>query len=281
MCKSRLQVGLSGLPGNPVGYIGSTHTVMKTIRKQSGISLIETVIGVVILGLLMGGVVAGTELIANARVRTLLVEQDAIKVAYFGFRDRFRALPGDYSAASINISCTPACSNGDGNGVITGITDVPPAQINEHLAVWEHLSNSGFLTGNYSYAAVESPRTSPVLVYGQYPLLKFDAVYDGAASARHNLKVGSQVPSNILAEIDRKIDDGYATTGAYRFSSIVPSGNAPSSGNTLGSLGIVVGNNTQNSFVAPVGAGSCYSAIPPNQWALSNPVSNCGAAELL
>jgi hypothetical protein len=269
------------LPGNLVDDTGSTHTAMKMIRKQDGISLVETVIGVVILGLLMGGVVAGNELIANARVRTLLVEQDAIKVAYFGFRDRFRALPGDYSAASINISCTPACSNGDGNGVITGITDVPPAQINEHLAVWEHLSNSGFLTGKYIYDAVESPRTSPVFVYGQYPLLKFDALYDGSASARHNLKSGSQIPSNILAEIDRKIDDGYPTTGAYRFSSIFPSGNASGSGNALNPESIAVGSNTQNSFVAPVGAGSCYSAIPPNQWALSNPVSNCGAADLL
>lgn len=251
------------------------------LRKQNGISLVETAIGLVILGLLMGGVVAGQDLITNARVRTLIVEQDAIKVAYFGFRDRFRALPGDYSAASINISCTPACSNGDGNGVITGIADVPPGQINEHIAVWEHLSNSGFLNGTYTYGVVESPSTSPVFVYGQYPLLKFDALYDGSASARHNLKSGSQIPSNILAEIDRKIDDGYATGGSYRFSTIFPSGSTPKSGNPTSEESIAVGSSTQNGFFAPVGAGSCYSATPPNQWTLVNPVSNCGAAELL
>ena len=51
----------------------------------------------VIIGLLLGGVLKGQELITSARVRNLISQQDGVKAAYFGFLDRYRALPGDYS----------------------------------------------------------------------------------------------------------------------------------------------------------------------------------------
>ena len=53
--------------------------------------------------LLLGGVLKGQELITSARVRNMISQQDGIKAAYFGFLDRYRALPGDYSAAVGNI----------------------------------------------------------------------------------------------------------------------------------------------------------------------------------
>jgi len=247
------------------------------MRKQNGFTLIETTIVLVILGLLMGGIVTGTNLLASARVRTLIKQQDDIKVAFFAFRDRFRALPGDYNAASTNISCTPACSNGDGNGLITGIADTPAAPINEYIAVWEHLSNSGFLNGNYTYAATDGPTSTPMFMYGQYPTLKYDAVYGGTADARHNLKTGNQIPSTILAEIDRKVDDGYATTGSYRFSAFSDS----ASGTAILSPGpkslTAIGSDSS----APTGPGSCFSATTPNQWTVASSVSNYGAAILL
>ena len=69
------------------------------MRKQSGFTLIEIAIVLVIIGLLLGGVLKGQELITSARVRNLISQQDGVKAAYFGFLDRFRALPGDYSQA--------------------------------------------------------------------------------------------------------------------------------------------------------------------------------------
>src|SRR5262249_3482301 len=92
---------------------------MATMRKQSGFTLIEIAIVLVIIGLLLGGVLKGQELITSARVRNIITQQDGIKAAYFGFLDRFRSLPGDYALASTNINCTPTCTNGNGNGQIT------------------------------------------------------------------------------------------------------------------------------------------------------------------
>src|SRR6476620_3558482 len=83
-------------------------------RYARGFTLIEIAIVLVIIGLLLGGVLKGQELITGARVRNLISQQDGIKAAFFGFQDRYRALPGDYAAADTNINCgaTP-CAKGN------------------------------------------------------------------------------------------------------------------------------------------------------------------------
>src|SRR4051794_40083656 len=110
-------------------------------KQQSGFTLIEIAIVLVIIGLLLGGVLKGQELITSARVRNLISVQDGIKAAFFGFQDRFRALPGDYTLATVNI--TGATANGNGNGrVETGATGgTAPAGAEEHILVWDHLSH--------------------------------------------------------------------------------------------------------------------------------------------
>src|SRR5215203_6591843 len=96
---------------------------MNTMRKQQqGFTLIEIAIVLVIIGLLLGGVLKGQELITGARVRNIIQQQDGVKAAYFGFLDRYRALPGDYANATATIAgvSTAKCNsgNGDGDGTI-------------------------------------------------------------------------------------------------------------------------------------------------------------------
>lgn len=221
-------------------------------RNQSGFTLIEIAIVLVIIGLLLGGVLKGQELITSARVRNLISQQDGIKAAYFGFLDRYRALAGDYNLASTNINCTPACSDGNNNGQITANL-VAGATIDEHVAIWEHLSRAGFINGSYTYAATPpTPASVPTNPYGQPLQLIYDAVYAGTATARHNLKTGNQVPSDILGEVDRKIDDGFATTGSFRAA-------------------------TSTYGVATDAA--CFNA-GTGAWAVQNSVSNCGGASI-
>ena len=86
------------------------------MRKQAGFTLIEIAIVLVIIGLLLGGVLKGQELITSARVRNLISQQDGVKAAYLGFLDRFRALPGDYSNASTTIANVAGAANGNNNG---------------------------------------------------------------------------------------------------------------------------------------------------------------------
>jgi prepilin-type N-terminal cleavage/methylation domain-containing protein len=212
--------------------------------RQTGFSLIEIAVVLVVLGLLLGSVLKGQELITGARVRYLIRQQDDLKIAYFAFFDRYRALPGDYSGAVgvIPDVSTAACNGGIGNG--DGRIE---ATGKESTLVWEHLSKAGFLNTKYTCADTISPSTTPMNPYGNALELIFDANYAGAAvSNRHNLKTGAHIPSDILYEIDWKTDDGNPLNGSFR--------------------------------AVPPEAG-CYDAAA-GAWLLQTPGSNCTGASV-
>ncbi len=223
------------------------------MQRQSGFTLIEIAIVLVIIGLLLGGVLKGQELITSARVRNLIATQDGVKAAFFGFQDRYRAFPGDYSQAIANINGATVDGDGDGRVELAG----SGTATREDIAVWEHLSRAGFINGSYTYGVAPSPATNAISPYTVPMQLINDAVYadSAAAVAKHNVKTGNQVPGDIIAELDRKIDDGDALRGSFRFSDYAPGGNAP------------------------VGVGSCHTA--GGQWIVTGSVSaNCGGASL-
>jgi len=228
------------------------------MRKQNGFTLIEIAIVLVIIGLLLGGVLKGQELITSARVRNLISQQDGIKAAYFGFLDRFRALPGDYSQATTNIA--GAVANGNNNGQIESAATcgaITGCQAYENITVWEHLSRSGFINGSYTAAAApETTASAPTNPYARYLQLIYDSAYEGTSTQRHNLKTGNQIPSDILAEVDRKIDDGVANGGTFRASVY---------GGATGSVITVT---------------TCYAAATPFNWLAATPVTNCGGTSL-
>ena len=87
------------------------------IKRESGFTLIEIAIVLVIIGLLLGGVLKGQELITGARVRNLIQQQDGIKAAYFGFLDRYRALPGDYATATTTVNGVTKNGDADAPGL--------------------------------------------------------------------------------------------------------------------------------------------------------------------
>jgi len=214
-------------------------------RRQAGFTLIEIAIVLVIIGLLLGGILKGQELITSARVKNIVAQIDGTKAAFFGFQDRYRALPGDFNAATTQIA--GATQNGDGNGVINAT---------ESIAVWDHLSHAGFINGTYVYNATESAATTPNNPYGaRIQLINDDTYADaGTPTTRLNLKTGPQIPAAILAEIDRKIDDGNALRGNMRFSAYDAGGTAPTAAN-------------------------CYNTTT-GEWSGGSGETNCGAAIL-
>lgn len=233
------------------------------MKKQHGFTLIEIAIVLVIIGLLLGGVLKGQELITSARVRNLIAQQDGIKAAFFGFQDRFKAYPGDYAAASTNIRCTTTCLNGDGDG---RIETAGTGEAHEEILAWTHLASAGFLNGSYNMTTGETAPTdanNPKNPYSIYLQLVYDATYadTGTAAAKHNLKTGAQIPVEIIAEVDRKIDDGDGLRGGFRYS--VYQGNAPA---------------------APAAPAASYAAgvcvLTSGVWQATQSETNCGGASL-
>jgi hypothetical protein len=258
----------------------------------------------VISGLVLAMAVKAQELIQGSRVRALIAQQSDIRTAFFAFYDRYRALPGDYRAASANIDCgATSCLDGDGDGRIQASpgnssngnngnhngngngngnhgngnngngnngnngNGGQSATIDEGLLAWTHLSAAGFLNGSFTLTsnAVTTPddSNSPKNPYGAYLQILFDNSwgYSTNPALRHNMKTGNLIPVAILAEIDRKIDDGRAGSGRFQFSTYAGAGTAPPVG------------GTPNACTDADSAAASWNALSGSD--------NCGAATLL
>ena len=147
------------MPSIPPACLEERH--MKTRAREGGFTLVEIAIVLVIIGLLLGGILKGQELITSARVRNLADQGAAVQAAYYGFVDRYRAIPGDMqrSQACAAIGTTvwrgcPADPGGNGNA------NIDSTGFDEAAAVWAHLSAAGFLQGSYPGTAADVRRLS-------------------------------------------------------------------------------------------------------------------------
>ena len=87
--------------------------------QQSGFTLIEIAIVLVIIGLLLGGVLKGQEMIENSRIKSVVADMRGVSAAYNSYVDRFRALPGDETAAVMTARGWTGTAGGNANGVLT------------------------------------------------------------------------------------------------------------------------------------------------------------------
>lgn len=247
----------------------------RNAARQAGFTLVEIAIVLVIIGLILGGVLKGQELVTSARVRNIADQQNAIKAAFFAFQDRYKALPGDYPGAGANIpGLVGSTANGDGDGFVaytaTGSASPNPNEANESVWAFLHMAAAGFIScaaciqnGNAtgSSTATNTSTNSPVNAYGGALALQYDAVYgnptnESTTNPAHNLKTGPNIPSSILAEVDSKLDDGSPYSGSFQFSKYAGNGTA-----------------------APTAAGCVTTptaGIPI--WNRQTPSTNCGAA---
>ena len=138
-------------------------------KARQGFTLIELSIVLVIIGLIVGGIFVGRDLINAAALRGIVKQVEEYETAVNTFRVKYNCLPGDClnatdfwgTAAACNgpgnhiTAYSPLTCNGNGNGHLVGSMAADIVNTNntstpwENLTFWQHLVNAGLISGSY------------------------------------------------------------------------------------------------------------------------------------
>jgi prepilin-type N-terminal cleavage/methylation domain-containing protein len=211
--------------------------------KQSGFTLVEIAIVLVIIGILLAGVLKGQSMINNGRIKGLVNNMNAVSSAYNGYIDRYQKVPGTETAANANLRGWTTTANGLNPlvmGFATTFTNPAPQR-----AFWQVLKASGFMVGSAT-DIVNPPSATGGLI--------------GAATAIYGVAgvsvCVSDVPTQIAAGVDTVIDGP------------IPANNI---GNNIGSLQGATGvAQLPPTTLAPPGA--AYNEALATNWTLCRPL---------
>jgi prepilin-type N-terminal cleavage/methylation domain-containing protein len=186
---------------------------MKTAQK--GFTLVEIAIVLVIIGLLLGGILKGQEMITQAKIKNVMADFSGISAAYHGYQDRYRMIPGDDNTAGPRWTGASTAINGSGNGQVEGLYNAAcPATIvaasDESCKFWDHLRRSGFVSG--------SGGTQPFnALTGMIGVQTGNGAAGAALGGFTGLIICSaNLPDKIAAAVDTQMDDGAPATGTVR-----------------------------------------------------------------
>jgi prepilin-type N-terminal cleavage/methylation domain-containing protein len=147
---------------------------MRTLfENRAGFTLVELVIGLVIIGLLIGVMLGGAFMIKNAKIKRQINDLQGLYGAVYTYFDRFLQLPGD----------------ADADGWFDNDSTVWSDIENEELAYKSKRSPFG---GKYYFGA-DTAATPTAYKNGNYILVR--------------------LPVDVAENVDRQLDDGVYSTG--------------------------------------------------------------------
>lgn len=213
-------------------------TTLKNKRGEAGFTLVELAIVMMIIGLLIGGILKGQELVANAQVTATIAQIKGINGALSTFRDKYSAMAGDMANAGNRLrDCAGACATGAAGGTTgDGRINTPaalgnvPALADEGLLAFVHMAAADLISGvditaagtaNFGSALPDAKMSggfwlgftqngAATGVVGMRPghYLVFNGLAANVAAAGQN-----GITTTQGAQVDRKLDDGIPNTG--------------------------------------------------------------------
>ena len=207
--------------------------------RKRGFSLIELSVVLVIIGLLIGGLVIGRDIIRNSNLQSVVANINSFQNGLKLFQEKYRYLPGDFPQATtiwasgvgcaINTTSTTETCNGDGDGFISSVSAPTTANTlsNENYYAWKHLSNAGFVDvqfDRFDYGRAGSKLGDAIFTIFHTPGQSgtsgvFDGKYGtiitlGATYTNNTYPAFNEALTGTDAlSIDQKIDDSRPGTG--------------------------------------------------------------------
>ena len=182
------------------------------LKKQTGFTLVEIAIVLVIVGLLIGGVLKGQEMITNAKLKRIESDNAGIAAAMFSYQDRYLQLPGDDNAAEDRFSVyatTDETPNGGGDGTIgngddwdADTTATWAKGTQETLKFFAHMRAAGLVPGG----GLDSTR--PSNAYGGQI-----GIQDGSLDISGHVTIFGAIEGPIAKIIEARLDDGIPKSG--------------------------------------------------------------------
>lgn len=120
-----------------------------TSSRHEGFSLLEIAITLVIIGVLLGGVVIGQNLVHSAKLHNVMKDIENYRTQVNNFRDQYQGWPGDIGNAS---TYWPACDTPATN--CNGNEDTLIAWATEGFRAWQQLAAAGLIEGTYDGAPI-------------------------------------------------------------------------------------------------------------------------------
>lgn len=188
---------------------------MNSMRKSHGFTLVEIAIVLVIIGLLLGGILKGQEMITQAKIKNSIADFSGISAAYYGYQDRYRAIPGDDPNAATRWTTPTVATAGNGNGIVAGTYNNAGAVCTaavEACSWWDHLRRAGFVAGN-GFLQPTNAFAGQIGVETGDGAVAPAAVLGGFSGL---IICSANIPDKVAIAMDTQMDDGLPASGTVR-----------------------------------------------------------------
>lgn len=208
-------------------------------NQQSGFTLVEIAIVLVIIGLLLGGVLKGQELINSAKVKNFINDFKTVPLFIYGYQDKYKALPGDDAAYATHLGAAATLTTTvatRGNGRLEGNYNSTTGT-DETVAFWQHVRVANLASGSTDFTTPSA--VLPTNADGGRLGIQSSAPITGMTGSYFICSEGIQ--GRFAKQIDITMDDGNTATGSVQVAAGPYSGTALTAVPTTGTNAIVDG----------------------------------------